>query len=214
EEWSPELVTNFLRLNKKLFLNEKTIQIIETLDYSGENFLQSTEEELERRNIPHGAAKRILNELREQAKKGTTNSSKPSKYVAVKGEGGTSDTSSLPEDEAFEERKKPHTNTPKPIIVKSNKKRLSSAEAALPNMDDIETLREKFRRIYESRKENEGITFKKIVDEEIEIGYISSFTISKFYNGESALRVGQNEIAVRDWVGRYEKKIKRKIARN
>ena len=61
-------MVTFLKSKKdELFLNEESIQIIERLDFTGENYLASTDIELQKYNLTPGAVKRILDELKKQA---------------------------------------------------------------------------------------------------------------------------------------------------
>ncbi|RIA97241.1 hypothetical protein C1645_752828 [Glomus cerebriforme] len=66
-DWSPQAVITFLKSkSEELFLKDEEIQILEQLDFSGKDFINSEEELHEKHKLTRGAAKRIIRILKEQ----------------------------------------------------------------------------------------------------------------------------------------------------
>ncbi|CAG8589093.1 742_t:CDS:2 [Acaulospora morrowiae] len=192
EDWSPRIVLEFLKANKKkLHLTDEMVQAVKELDYSGKNYLRSNENELRSSGLSPGAVIRILEELEEQANK-------------------CSDQFRRALPARRKEPTPPQYDNDQDCLLttpKSSKKRslsLPEEDLTLPNTDEIHILREKFRRIYNSRKESEGLTFVKIAKKEIDNGYIGKGTLSNFYNGKSDLNREPNLLAIKGWIEKYE----------
>ncbi|CAG8589077.1 741_t:CDS:2, partial [Acaulospora morrowiae] len=188
KEWSPEKVSNFLKSNKfNLYLEKEDIRVIDRLKYSGENYLQSTEKELAEFGFSPGAARRILKIIESEQSRLPNND----QYSQV--------SINIGRGEPLASTYKLHDDSRNNISAsqKSTKKR-STLDDLASSLDNVEVLRDIFKKIFDQRKEEEGLSFKNVA-EEIGKDNISSSTLSNFYHGDSKLRVGQNKRAVQEW---------------